>query len=488
MMKSVVLTVVAVLFGMAVQPSLGVVLFQDGFESAISEPGDAPGTPVIGDSWTVIEDDTNDVGVSSSAMSGVKAALLQRLNSDPFNTVLEANLSVESTTMIETNGRATISYGLLKSSQSDSSATAGIAAKDGETKILSVAFEDDGRITCYNGATTDTGLTYTLGVYQEVEISINFATGIFTISVEGNVTVGSRNIPFWNAANSMTSVAHLPGKDAVYRIDDFEVSTSDEAQAEAVFHDAFENAVAEPGDAAGTPLIGDSWTIEEDDTGDVGISGLVNSGAKAALFQRLNGDPFVTEAYANLTTDGTAAIESNGRATIEFAINKRLENDSSALAIFGARNDASDVFQVRFDDNGKVLHYDGATVHDPNLLYTMDEYQYVEIAVDFMNQRYTVSVEGETVAGATDIPFMNTEATMTSFDITAGKDAVFRVDDLLITTKPLTCAELRGLGFGVAGDVNGDCYVNLADLAIMASEWLYCMAPDDAACDTPWIE
>jgi len=33
------------------------------------------------------------------------------------------------------------------------------------------------------------------------------------------------------------------------------------------------------------------------------------------------------------------------------------------------------------------------------------------------------------------------------------------------------------------GDLNGDCYVDFLDIAILAGDWLECGNPFDAACD-----
>ena len=217
-----------------------------------------------------------------------------------------------------------------------------------------------------------------------------------------------------------------------------------------VFEDGFESAVAEPGDAVGTPVIGASWTIFEDDNNDVGISGLVNSGSKAALFQRANADNFVTKALANLTAADTATVQANGMAMIELAFIKSDQNDSSALGIFGFSNGAAaNAIQIRFDDDGNVLYYNGSVI-DTGLNYVLGSYQDVGIALDFANYTFTVSVEGNTTTGSTDVAFTLNESTMTSFDIVAGKDAVFRVDDLLITTVPEPATMIL-LGLGAIG-------------------------------------
>jgi len=51
---------------------------------------------------------------------------------------------------------------------------------------------------------------------------------------------------------------------------------------------------------------------------------------------------------------------------------------------------------------------------------------------------------------------------------------------------PGTCAEAIQQGYSVAGDFNGDCYVNWADFTIFAADWLRCVDPDDPNCEQPW--
>jgi hypothetical protein len=46
---------------------------------------------------------------------------------------------------------------------------------------------------------------------------------------------------------------------------------------------------------------------------------------------------------------------------------------------------------------------------------------------------------------------------------------------------PTTCTELQGSGRGLAGDVDGNCVVNMADFAVIAEDWLVCNDPILAA-------
>ncbi len=202
-----------------------------------------------------------------------------------------------------------------------------------------------------------------------------------------------------------------------------------------VFEDGFESAINNPGDAAGSPVVGDSWTVVEDDAGDVSISAGSYTGSKGALFQRLAADPDPSEAHANLTASATSAVSTAGSARIEFAFQKSSQSDSSAIGIFNLDNGAtSGIISVRLDDNGNVVYYDGSTTVDTTLNYTLGTYQEIALDLDFVSHEFTISVGGATTAGSTGIAFNINENTFTSFNIIAGKDAVFRIDDVLITT------------------------------------------------------
>ena len=54
------------------------------------------------------------------------------------------------------------------------------------------------------------------------------------------------------------------------------------------------------------------------------------------------------------------------------------------------------------------------------------------------------------------------------------------------TLEPTTCIEANQFGYGLEGDVDGDCYVTLADFADAAAGWLSCAEPTDIDCTHPW--
>lgn len=48
---------------------------------------------------------------------------------------------------------------------------------------------------------------------------------------------------------------------------------------------------------------------------------------------------------------------------------------------------------------------------------------------------------------------------------------------------PDDCEQVISTGFGIYGDINEDCYVDIADFAIIASKWLTCNDPTNPDCD-----
>jgi hypothetical protein len=51
---------------------------------------------------------------------------------------------------------------------------------------------------------------------------------------------------------------------------------------------------------------------------------------------------------------------------------------------------------------------------------------------------------------------------------------------------PVNCAEAIEQYGKLTGDLNDDCYVDIADVNIVVSDWLDCFDPNDPRCDRPW--
>lgn len=52
--------------------------------------------------------------------------------------------------------------------------------------------------------------------------------------------------------------------------------------------------------------------------------------------------------------------------------------------------------------------------------------------------------------------------------------------------EPTTCQEVIAAGLLTPGDVNGDCYVNISDVVMLAETWIRCNKPDDEDCEKNW--
>jgi len=59
-------------------------------------------------------------------------------------------------------------------------------------------------------------------------------------------------------------------------------------------------------------------------------------------------------------------------------------------------------------------------------------------------------------------------------------------DYIGFTPAPDNCSQAVAEGYGLATDLNADCYVNWADFSIFAADWLRCMDPENVDCEKPW--
>ncbi|MBN1435833.1 MAG: hypothetical protein JW936_02055 [Sedimentisphaerales bacterium] len=51
---------------------------------------------------------------------------------------------------------------------------------------------------------------------------------------------------------------------------------------------------------------------------------------------------------------------------------------------------------------------------------------------------------------------------------------------------PEDCSVVIQAGYGLGNDFNSDCAVGLPDLAVLSADWLRCVEPGEAGCETPW--
>ncbi len=75
---------------------------------------------------------------------------------------------------------------------------------------------------------------------------------------------------------------------------------------------------------------------------------------------------------------------------------------------------------------------------------------------------------------------------LTATDSVGGEEVVIS-DDITITAVAPTCQKVVDDGLLLKSDLNGDCYIGLADLAIIALEWGTCNDPENqTVCDWPF--
>ncbi len=63
-------------------------------------------------------------------------------------------------------------------------------------------------------------------------------------------------------------------------------------------------------------------------------------------------------------------------------------------------------------------------------------------------------------------------------------DTIYK--EITVTVNQADCARVLSDGLGLIGDLNADCYVDLLDFAMLASDWLKCNDPADTNCSNPY--
>jgi hypothetical protein len=107
-----------------------------------------------------------------------------------------------------------------------------------------------------------------------------------------------------------------------------------------------------------------------------------------------------------------------------------------------------------------------------------------------LNSREVGRLEANPSAAATGVNF--SDADTSSFGMpnrwgTPKVDQNFAALRAWLYT-PADCNSAINMGFGIAADLNKDCYVNFKDFAEFAVNWLGCVSPLDSNCQTPWLE
>ncbi|MBN1553957.1 MAG: PEP-CTERM sorting domain-containing protein [Phycisphaerae bacterium] len=198
-----------------------IVFFDDFLDSSWQTAlgGYGLGTPTVGEAYTADQDNTNDISLTGNAVSGSYALMLQR-GTDPQVSSLYAHISAANQSLIEQTQSASWMFDL-----NNTGAGAGFLFSSGGTCLANISFGSDGHVTYYDGATHDTGLTYTTETYQDIQIDIDFANDTFTISANGNTTTGSTDIPFLAAATTLDTMRLVIDKNDVARVDNWTLTT-----------------------------------------------------------------------------------------------------------------------------------------------------------------------------------------------------------------------------------------------------------------------
>ena len=63
----------------------------------------------------------------------------------------------------------------------------------------------------------------------------------------------------------------------------------------------------------------------------------------------------------------------------------------------------------------------------------------------------------------------------------------FDYSESLAIMEESSCQEVIDQGYGLAGDIDCDCYITMADFADIASDWSKCVDPCDPNCAKPWL-
>ena len=191
----------------------------------------------------------------------------------------------------------------------------------------------------------------------------------------------------------------------------------------------------------GTPPVGADWTVEQEQydwnirIGDTG-------GDNCLIVQRASVQSQAPKAVANITSEGSTSIE--GKTAL---ISAEIHVPAGNAVYLQGRDGTTTLFNINLNA-GDVTYYDGSTTVDTGLDFTTDQFESIEIDCDFTAHTFTISVEGNTTTGSTDVAFWNNGSTMTAFVLGAAKGTTGYIDDLIITPEPATIGLLLlGVGF-----------------------------------------
>jgi len=140
-------------------------------------------------------------------------------------------------------------------------------------------------------------------------------------------------------------------------------------------------------------------------------------------------------------------------------------------------------------------------LHDPNDSYDDNQWHWVGLRVQSLE--LTVWIDGQlkdigTYGDGTTMTDSGTRVTrfgrhhgdvsLDDYKVwdEALSDTAMYNDYIGFTPPPENCSQAIAEGYGLATDLNADCYVNWADFSIFAADWLRCMDPGNVDCEKPW--
>jgi hypothetical protein len=124
---------------------------------------------------------------------------------------------------------------------------------------------------------------------------------------------------------------------------------------------------------------------------------------------------------------------------------------------------------------------DGQAIHVWEDFNIVGDCEFTAIVVQFP-VTHTLAKEWRTYSSVNSFAYPSFAAVAWKYGMLTDQTIMAIVD-----IGPATCAEVIADGFRLAMDLNGDCYVNLADLALLIDSWMACNNPADPDCTPNWF-
>jgi len=148
--------------------------------------------------------------------------------------------------------------------------------------------------------------------------------------------------------------------------------------------------------------------------------------------------------------------------------------DGTVLMVFGHKNDYGQRFMVSYDE-GETW---SKTIYD---LHTGGMYASSAVLAD---GTVVTTIDNRPTGGLIVTSLRWTPPTFS--EVAAGGFWTPNVVEPLGLLNLSSCQEAIAGGYGLASDLDGDCYVTLADLAMQVGDWLLCVDPGKPDCERPW--